>query len=162
MGVEIAELSLSWRRLQHRDRLLTNIVSFFLLMGLFAFTLNGGSIDQMGHLGGLICGAAYAPFPGFPCQAPIICLDSDASHIRAGCALVLQLCVTAAPVPSLVHVVGSFCCVAGLSLGFLFNGDMPEKPAWWKFAFWGSIMLLIALPVSCIPVVFAVDRGCAA
>ncbi|CDJ51808.1 rhomboid family domain-containing protein, putative [Eimeria brunetti] len=101
MGVEIAELALSWRRLQHRDRLLTNIVSFFLLMGLFAFTLNGGSIDQMGHLG-------------------------------------------------------------GLSLGFLFNKDMMDKPGWWNFTFWGSIFLLVALPGSCIPVIFAVDRGCSA
>ncbi|CDJ58339.1 rhomboid family domain-containing protein, putative [Eimeria maxima] len=105
MGVEIAELALSWQRLQHRDRLLTNIVSFFVLMGLFAFTLNGGSIDQMGHLGGLIC---------------------------------------------------------GFSLGILFNKDMLEKPGWWKLAFWGSIFLLIALPGSCIPVLFAVDRGCSA
>lgn len=64
MGVEIAELALSWQRLQHRDRLLTNIVSFFVLMGLFAFTLNGGSIDQMGHLGGLICGTALEHLSG--------------------------------------------------------------------------------------------------
>lgn len=60
VGVEMAELALSWRRLQHRDRLLTNIVSFFVLMGLFAFTLNGGAIDQLGHLGGLICGQPAA------------------------------------------------------------------------------------------------------
>ena len=60
MGVEMAELALSWRRLQHRDRLLTNIITFFVLMGLFAFTMNGGAIDQLGHLGGLFCGATSA------------------------------------------------------------------------------------------------------
>lgn len=60
MGVEVAELALSWRRMHHRDRLLTNIVSFFLLMSLFAFTLNGGSIDQLGHLGGFLCGKLCA------------------------------------------------------------------------------------------------------
>ncbi|CDJ40567.1 rhomboid family domain-containing protein, putative [Eimeria tenella] len=103
MGVEMAELALSWRRLQHRDRLLTNIISFFLLMGLFAFTLNGGYIDQMGHLGGLIC---------------------------------------------------------GLSLGFLYNKDMQDKPRWWSFAMWCSVFLLVALPASCVPVIFAVNRGC--
>lgn len=60
MGVEVAELALSWRRMQHRDRLLLNLVSFFLLMGLFAFTLNGGAIDQLGHLGGFLCGTCFA------------------------------------------------------------------------------------------------------
>ncbi|OEH80371.1 rhomboid family domain-containing protein [Cyclospora cayetanensis] len=105
MGVEVAELALSWRLLQHRDRLLTNIVSFFVLMGLFAFTLNGGSIDQLGHLGGFLC---------------------------------------------------------GLSLGILYNKDMQDKPRWWPFAMWGSISLLTALPASCLPAIFALDRGCAA
>lgn len=62
MGVGVAELALSWQRLQHRDRLLTNIISFFVLMGLFAFTMNGGSIDQLGHLGGFLCGEVFGAF----------------------------------------------------------------------------------------------------
>ncbi|EPR64979.1 rhomboid protease ROM1 [Toxoplasma gondii TgCatPRC2] len=56
IGIQICEMALTWHRMRHRDRMLTNMVSFVLLMVLLMFTLNGGSIDQMGHLGGLLCG----------------------------------------------------------------------------------------------------------
>lgn len=58
IGVQMCEMALTWHRMRHRDRMLMNIASFVLLMTLLMFTLNGGSIDQMGHLGGLLCGKA--------------------------------------------------------------------------------------------------------
>lgn len=60
IGLEMAELALRWHRIRHRDRALVDIVVFLLMMTLFIFTANGRSIDQMGHLGGFLCGVALA------------------------------------------------------------------------------------------------------
>ncbi|PFH34426.1 rhomboid protease ROM1 [Besnoitia besnoiti] len=103
IGVQICEMALTWHRMRHRDRMLMNMASFVLLMLLLMFTLNGGSIDQMGHLGGLLC---------------------------------------------------------GFSIGVLYNRDLNDKPHWYPWATGAAIATLIALPATCFPVLYAVNRHC--
>ncbi|PHJ23454.1 rhomboid protease rom1 [Cystoisospora suis] len=103
IGVQMCEMALTWHRMRHRDRMLMNIASFVLLMTLLMFTLNGGSIDQMGHLGGLLC---------------------------------------------------------GFSIGVLYNADLNDKPRWYRWASAVAIAILVALPATCFPVLFAVNRDC--
>lgn len=160
MGVEMAELALSWRRLQHRDRLLTNIISFFLLMGLFAFTLNGGYIDQMGHLGGLICGEKLAALAHLRCTADNHRLSHSAKARSMLISFIAPPRTRKQQHDQHFSTVVSVFYASGLSLGFLYNKDMQDKPRWWSFAMWCSVFLLVALPASCVPVIFAVNRGC--
>ncbi|VWU50012.1 rhomboid protease ROM1, putative [Hepatocystis sp. ex Piliocolobus tephrosceles] len=58
LGIICAELMLLWHVIRHRERVLFNITFFTAISIFYYFTINGQSIDHVGHLGGLLSGIA--------------------------------------------------------------------------------------------------------
>lgn len=58
VGIVTAELCLLWHIIRHRERVIFNILFFSLISILYYFTFNGGNIDHIGHLGGVLSGLA--------------------------------------------------------------------------------------------------------
>lgn len=103
IGLQMSELILNWQMMRHRERVMMNMIIFIVMMILFMFTFSGGTIDQMGHLGGFL---------------------------------------------------------SGLSLGYLFNANMDERPNWYSIGQYIAIALIVILAVVSFTILFTLKRTC--